>query len=168
MRPITISNILAVLALAVTAVLAPVTPAHAQQLAPYSAARTVPSCESAGTVGKVVVRKNDGTERRGTLVCLSLGEVVLAAPGASWIEPMSGVRQIIKPADPIWDGALKGLALGAFIALACGSECPADEMLRATFIYVTIGTVIDASDSHREVLYGAARHRLALAGRIRF
>jgi hypothetical protein len=168
MRPITRSNIVAVLTVSVMALLAAATAANAQQLAPHPAARTVPSCESAGTVGKVVVRKNDGTERRGTLVCLSLDEVVLASPGASWVEPMSGVRQIIKPADPIWDGAIKGLALGAFIALACGSECAADEMLRATFIYTTIGAVIDASDSHREVLYGTARHRLGLAGRIRF
>ena len=163
MRPI-VTNILAILAVA----LVTAAPLHAQELAPQSASHKVRPCDSAGTVGKVVVQKYDGTTRRGTLVCLSLDEVVLAAPGARWVEPMNGVRRIVKPADPIWDGGLKGLALGVFIMLACGGECPAAEMLRATAIYVAIGTVIDASDTHREVLYGNARHRLFFAKRVTF
>jgi hypothetical protein len=110
----------------------------------------------------------DRTERRGTLVCLTAEEVTLLAPGGRWAGPTRHVLEIVKPGDPVWDGALKGLAFSAFFAVACGGDCPASGLLRATAFYVGLGTVIDAANSHREVLYGSATRRLSFISRVRF
>lgn len=122
-------------------------PAHAQLAAPADSDR----CYSVSAT-RVDVRLKDGTLTRGTLVCLGPEQAVLAGAGQVTTFRLSDVTRIEKPADPTWDGALKGAAIGGLLMLFCG-DCQAWWVLRTVGLYAAAGAIVDSFDTHSEVLY---------------
>jgi len=122
--------------------------AHAQTAAPPDQAHCYPVAPA-----RVDVRLKDGTTTRGMIVCLGPDEAVLTGEGRVTTFRMSDVTRIAKPADPIWDGALKGAAVGAALLLFCAGDCSASVALRAIGSYSLAGALIDFVDPHTDVLY---------------
>jgi hypothetical protein len=116
---------------------------------------------------RVSVTTMDGPTIRGTLLCLTAREVVLASDGQMTTTALSAVRRIETPPDPQWDGAVKGAVLPLVMwALIC-RHCEADAMLRMTAAYATIGAVWDGLDRNQKRIYDR-RPAAAIAWRVRF
>ena len=115
----------------------------------------------------VVVTMRDGQSLRGTLLCLG-DEVELATQGQLSRTPMSMVKRIAEPRDPVWDGPVVGAALGGLIWALCRGNCDDGYMLRATVDYALVGLVMDAAMSNNKTIYKANLRSPALAFRFRF
>ena len=113
---------------------------------------------------RVVVDMDDGSARRGTLLCMGPEEIMLTGSGTL---PLSTVRQIAKPRDSALDGVLKGAAIGLVIFAFCGGDCDAEYVLRATLAYAAIGGTMDALQGNNKTIY-RREPRAVAAWRIRF
>lgn len=142
---------------------------------PVAAQTTGPRCAETPS-GRVNVETTTQGTVTGTLFCLSATEVSLLREGQQIAIPLTEVRRIQKPADPVWDGALKGASVVVMMwAVACGFCGDAAEgMLRAGAGWAAVGGIIDALQTNRTTIYAAGRARQtagprpALAWRIRF
>jgi hypothetical protein len=112
--------------------------------------------------GRVAVRMMDGTTLHGTLLCLGKDDLVLSGDSISKYS-LDAVREIVRPADPVWDGAVKGAAVGAIILALCGGECANEYLLRAMVGYAAFGAILDGVDTHRAVLYRPGEPRRVAA-----
>jgi hypothetical protein len=99
---------------------------------------------------RVIVRMDEGPARKGTLLCMGPEEVMVTG---SDVLPLSKIREISKPRDPDWDGALKGAAVGLLILAFCAGDCEAEYVLRATLGYAAIGATLDALQGNNQTLY---------------
>lgn len=125
-----------------------------------------PQCLPLNHLGQVVVTTADGTIRRGSLLCLGVGELVLAERTAVERFRLDEVRHVRKAADPVWDGALKGAAFG-LLPLLFG--CPAECVLRSVAAYGLLGSALDAIDTHTDTIYESRDTKRASVGvRVRF
>ena len=115
----------------------------------------------------VVVTMRDGQSLHGTLMCLG-DEVELATQGRLTRMPLSEVRGIAEPRDPIWNGAAVGAAVGALAWALCDGGCDNGYMLRAMASYTMLGLVIDSATSNNKTIYKANRRSPALAFSFRF
>lgn len=113
---------------------------------------------------RVVVRMDEGAARTGTLLCMGPQEVMLTGSGAI---PLSTIREIVKPRDPDWDGALKGAAVGLLILVFCTNDCEPEYVLRATLGYAAIGATIDALQGNSQTIY-RREPKAAVGFRLRF
>src|SRR5258706_10462541 len=101
------------------------TSAHAQSTGTEATAPTAVSvnrCQRFDSPLDVVVTLRDGQSMRGTLMCLG-DEVEVLTRGQLSRTPLSEVKQIAEPRDPIWDGPVVGAAVGALIWALCGADC---------------------------------------------
>jgi hypothetical protein len=137
--------------------------AHAQSTEPPDPNRCYPIAPA-----RVDVRLKDGTTTRGTIVCLGPELTVLTGGAKVTALRMSDVTRIAKPADPIWDGALKGAAVGAAVLLFCAGDCSASVAFRAIGAYSLAGALIDSVDSHTDVLYQNRSKGISLGYRWKF
>src|SRR5262245_30266034 len=96
---------------------------------------TTAQCHPVSPTERVVVTTNGGGKLRGTLLCLTDRELVLAANGQSVRTPLDMVRTVTTQADPIWDGAAKGAVVPLVIWAVFCHECAAEPMLRTTLAY---------------------------------
>jgi len=125
--------------------------------APARAQSIAVECPPAVNVGAVAVETiNEGTIR-GTLYCLSPDEVGILRDGRLVTTPLSKVTRVVKPADPVWDGAVKGAAVVLTMwGVSCGF-CDAGAgnpyIWRAVGGYALLGLTIDALQSHRKTIY---------------
>ena len=140
-----------------------VTLAQAQAVAPTDAERCI-----AVSPSRVAIELKDGTRAKGTLLCLGEAEAAIIANGTVTRYPTPDVRRIVKPADPVYDGALKGAAFGAVILLFCGGDCEASYVLRSMAGYAIVGIAIDSFDTHSDVLYQSRSERPAIGWRVKF
>ena len=144
--------------------------AHAQSTGTEATAPTAASvdrCRRFDSPPDVVVTLRDGQSWRGTLMCLG-DEVEVATRGQLSRTPLSEVKQIAEPRDPIWEGPVIGAAAGALIWAVCGGDCDSGEMLRTTAYYTIFGLVMDALISHNKTIYKANLRSPAVALRFRF
>jgi hypothetical protein len=123
--------------------------------------------------GVVELTPQSGPVRKGTLLCIGDKQVVLASEGRVEAIPLDDVRSIVKPADGVGDGFLKGAAVAALIAVLCRGCGDAGQWASAAVVYGGIGALVDALHGGRETLYhrNKTRHRpgpVSLAWRIRF
>jgi len=137
---------------------------YGQQL-PAASAAPSSGCWPVANRERVVVQKEDGTQQKGTLLCLGPQEVMLVG---SDVLPLSSVRQIAKPKDGVFDGVLKGASVGLVIFLICGGECDSEYLLRGTLSYAAMGGIIDAIQSNDKMIYRKDIRAPSLAWRIRF
>jgi hypothetical protein len=112
------------------------------------------TCYPAAVAGVVEVASHSGPVRKGTLLCIGDTRVMLASEGRVEALPLSDVKTIVKPADGIGDGFLKGAAIAALFGILC-HECGrnAGEWASAIVVYGGIGATIDALHGGREILY---------------
>jgi hypothetical protein len=113
---------------------------------------------------QVVVHMDDGSARKGTLLCMGPEEIMLTGTG---MLPLSMIKKIQKPRDSTVDGMLKGAAVGLIIAALCAGECEAEYVLRGTLTYAAIGATIDALQGNNKTIY-RREPAAAVAWRIRF
>jgi hypothetical protein len=147
------------IALPVVIVLA-ATPVLAQEAA------VAPACHGTSPV-RVVMTPVDGPSFKGTFLCLSGDQVVLARDGRVTATDLASVRRIETPADPIWDGAVKGAAIPLIAWLVFSDGSQPEWMLRSVAAYASIGTVIDALNRNKTTIYDRGP-RAAVGWRIRF
>jgi hypothetical protein len=124
-------------------------------------------CHPVSPTDRVVVTTTDGGSIRGTLLCLSSDEVVLARDGATTRTPLQRVTRIETRPDPVWDGAAKGGIIPIVFWLLFCHECDAEPMLRAAAGYGLIGLTWDSLDRNTKTIY-AGGPRPTVAWRIRF
>lgn len=147
--------------LMVVALLSVSTTAYAQ--APVPAGQCFPSSH----VDKVVVQFNDGTAHRGSLLCLGPEDLTLAEKQAIGRFRLVNVLEIRKAADPVWDGALKGAAVGLVMLAFCTPHCSGEWIARTTLGYGVFGLALDAIDTNASTIYRPSREkRLAVGFRI--
>lgn len=132
----------------VMALLVLASPAAAQTAGARCASNAAPTTVDVDTV--------DGTIR-GTLYCLSPDEVSILRDGMIVTTPLSKVKRVVKPADPVWDGAVKGAAVVLTIwGVSCGF-CDAGAgtpyIWRAVGGYALLGATIDALQTNRKPIY---------------
>ena len=141
-------------------------PAHAQE-----AARPA-DCYPTAVTGLVEVTRQTGPAQKATLLCIGGSQVLLAADGRVDAVPLDDVKTIVKPADSIADGFLKGAAIAALFGVLCHECGDAGEWASVVLTYGVVGAVIDASHGGRETLYRSrGRGRSApvtVAWRLRF
>ena len=145
-------------------------PLHAQSTSTEvirANAAPVDQCRRFDSPPAVVVTMRDGQRLRGTLMCLG-DEVELATGGKLSRSPLSDVSRIAEPRDPVWDGAIKGAAMGAIFWALCGRGCDSSYMARATADYALLGLVIDAATSNNKTIYKANIRSPAISFRLRF
>jgi hypothetical protein len=123
-------------------------------------------CQSVDPV-RVTVTTVAGPTLRGTLLCLSGTDVVLAADGNVTSTALADVRRIDTRPDPVWDGAVKGAVLPLVVWLVFCPECDAGPMLRTAAGYATIGIIWDSLDTNRTRIYDR-RPAAAIRWRVRF
>jgi hypothetical protein len=116
---------------------------------------------------RVSVTTTGGPAIQGTLLCLTASDVVLAKDGGMTTTPLSTVRRIETPPDPVWDGAVKGAILPLVMWAVFCHRCDAGPMLRAAAGYAAIGAIWDSLDRNQERIY-EGRPAAALAWRVRF
>ena len=121
-------------------------------------------CWAVTSRDQVVVHMDDGSARKGTLLCMGPEEIVLTGTGTL---PLSTIKKIQKPRDSTVDGMLKGAAVGLIIAALCAGECEAEYVLRGTLTYAAIGATIDALQGNNKTIY-CREPAAAVAWRIRF
>ena len=130
-------------------------------------AQLIDRCRQFDTPPSVVVTTRDGKSLRGTLMCLG-DEVELATQGHVSRTPLSEVKRIAEPRDPIWTGAAVGAALGGLFWALCEGNCDNGYMLRATIDYALVGLALDASISNNKTIYKANLRSPALSFHFRF
>ena len=143
----------------VTAVLLTTIPADAQVAPPAACQGTSPIA--------VVVTPATGQPIRGTLLCLTGDQLVLARDGHVTATDLATVRRIETPPDPVWDGVLKGAAIPFIGWLIFSEGAGAGWMLRSVAAYGSIGFVLDGLDRNQTRIYDGGR-RAAVGWRIRF
>jgi hypothetical protein len=111
---------------------------------------------------------SDGTIR-GTLFCLSPDTVTVLRDGNAVTTPLSQVRRVVKPADPVWDGAVKGAAIVLTMwGVSCGFCDPDNRyMWRAVAGYALLGATFDGLQTHRKTIY-VGKTAPSLNVRVRF
>ena len=123
---------------------------------PAAAQTAGPRCAANAPATTVDVDTVDGTIR-GTLYCLSPSEVSILRDGMIVTTPLSRVKRVAKPADPVWDGAVKGAAVVlAMWGVSCGfcDAGPGNPYIwRAVGGYALLGATIDALQPHRKTIY---------------
>jgi hypothetical protein len=130
-------------------------------------------CYPLPATGRVVVTMQSGPMQGGMLLCIGDGQVVLASDGRIEAVPLDDVTRIVKPADGIGDGFLKGAAIVGLFALLCGECGTIGHRAAVVVVYGALGAGIDALHGGSETLYerghaarGAPLGRLAW--RVRF
>jgi hypothetical protein len=118
----------------------------------------------------VEVTTMSGPIWNGTLLCIGETGVVLASEGRVQAVPLDDVQRIVKPADGVADGFLKGAAVAGIFALLCGECGDAGQRATAILVYGAMGAGIDALHGGRETLYerGGRSPSAGLAWRVRF
>ena len=136
--------------------------ASAQQLpvAPTPEPEADGESHSVSPTGRVVVATAGGETIRGTLLCLSENKVELLRDGRTLQIPLDTVRRIRTPADPVWDGGLKGAVIPLILWAVLCHDCGAEPFLRASLTYGAIGLATDAINTNRRTLY--RRHHRSL------
>jgi hypothetical protein len=137
--------------------------------APAFAQMAPESCSRSLVAGRVDVQTATGT-LRGTLFCLSEDEVLLLQEGTLVRTPLSTVRRIATPPDPVWDGALKGASIVLVIwGVSCGfcGDHPGP-MLRMVGGYALVGAALDALQSNSKKIYSGSGRSAALRWRVTF
>lgn len=134
---------------------------------PAAAQSEVPPCAPA-PAGMVTVETTEGT-LAGTLYCLGATEVSILRQGQRQVLPLASVRRIRKQADPLWDGALKGLAIPLTIwGVSCGFCGEATPFVwRSALGYALIGMAFDGLQTNRKTIY-VSPHRRSVGVRIGF
>jgi hypothetical protein len=120
---------------------------------PAAAQSEVPPC--APTPGGMVeVETTEGT-LAGTLFCLGATDVSILRDGQRQVLPLAQVKRIRKQADPIWDGALKGVAIPLTIwGVSCGFCGDAAPFAwRSALGYALIGAAFDGLQTNRKTIY---------------
>jgi hypothetical protein len=130
-------------------------------------------CYPVTVAGLVEVTTHVGPPRTATLLCIGNTQVVLAADGRVTAIPLDDVREIVKPADGVADGFLKGAAVAAVFALLCWECGDTGGRASAIAVYGAIGAAIDALNGGRETLYRRKESNrgvlpATLAWRVRF
>ena len=134
-----------------------------------ASAQDLTGCHSASPTVHVVLKPVIGPSIRGTLLCISSDEVVMARDGTIVRTPLDTVRRIHTPADRVWDGALVGAAIPLILAaILCDGYCDAGSVLKVAGTYGLIGLTVDAIDSHQKTIYARSRPRASIAWRVRF
>ncbi len=133
-----------------------------------AAAQSTTPCHPVSPTERVVITNADGTKSRGSLLCLTEDDVVLAGAAGITRQPLGGVARITTQADSVWDGAAKGAAVPLIIWAVLCRECSADPMLRVTATYALIGMTFDALQSHRRTIYTGAKPAATVSWRLRF
>ena len=120
---------------------------------PAAAQSEVPPCAPASG-GIVEVETNEGT-LAGTLYCLGATDVSILRNGQRHVLPLAQVKRIRKQADPIWDGALKGVAIPLTIwGVSCGFCGEATPFVwRSALGYALIGAAFDGLQTNRKTIY---------------
>jgi hypothetical protein len=124
-------------------------------------------CHPVSPTDRVVVTTTTGSSIRGTLLCLSSDEVVLARDGGTLRTSLQAVTRIETRPDPVWDGAAKGAVIPIIFWLVFCHECDADPMVRAAAGYGLIGLTWDSLDRNTKTIY-TGRPRPTVGWRIRF
>jgi hypothetical protein len=145
--------------------LAAASPAFGQRVTPP--AEPAGACWPTSHIDKVVVQLNDGTTRRGSLLCLGSLDFAVAMKDGVTRYPLADVRQIRKAADSVWDGAAKGAATVLIPLILSRGHCPAGILLQTALGYGAFGLAIDAIDTHMDVIYRpSAGKRIAVGFRL--
>ena len=131
------------------------------------------NCYPVAVGGRVELTTQAGPIRRATLLCIGNEHVVVAADGRVETIPLAEVTQIVKPADGVGDGFLKGAAVAAIFSLLCWECYDGSDRLAAIVVYGGVGAGIDALHGGRERLYQRSINRngpppATLAWRVRF
>lgn len=129
---------------------------------------TADACHAISPTENVVISLRGGGERRGSLLCLSDTEALLAGGQGIERQPLSDVRRIVTRPDAVWDGAAKGAAVPLIIWAIWCRQCDAGPMLRTTATYALIGMTFDALESHRRTLYDGRSPAATVSWRLRF
>ena len=136
---------------------------------PASAQVVVDGCHSASPTVHVVLKPVTGPSIRGTLLCISADDVVMARDGMIVRTPLDAVRRIHTPADRMWDGAVAGAAIPLILAaILCDGYCDARSVFKVAGTYGLIGLTVDALDTHQKTIYDRSRPRPSIAWRVRF
>lgn len=132
-------------------------------------AQIVDDCHSASPTVHVVLKPVTGPSIRGTLLCISAVEVLLARDGRIVRTPLDSVRRIHTPSDRVWDGAVAGAAIPLiFAAILCDGYCDARSVFKIAGTYGLIGLTVDALHSHQKTIYDRSVPRPSIAWRVRF
>jgi hypothetical protein len=131
------------------------------------------NCYPVAAGGRVEVTTQAGPIHRATLLCIGNEKVVIATDGRIETIPLHDVQAIVKPADGIGDGFLKGAAVAAIFGVLCRGCGDAGYWMAATVVYGGIGAAIDALHGGSETLYRRnltrpGPPRAAVAWRVRF
>jgi hypothetical protein len=110
-------------------------------------------CYPITAAGRVEVVSQSDPTRTGTLLCIGGHQVVLASEGRVETMPLDDVTRIVKRADSIADGFLKGAALAGVISLLCGECGNAGQRAAAILYYGALGAGLDALHGGRETIY---------------
>ena len=110
-------------------------------------------CYPITPAGRVQVASQSGPVQKGTLLCIGKRQVVLASEGRVETMPLDDVTRIVKPADGIADGFLKGAALAGVISLFCGECGSSRQRAAAILFYGGLGAGLDALHGGRETIY---------------
>ena len=125
-------------------------------------------CLSVSPTGPVVIELSAGHSLRGTLMCLSGDGAWVLREGRMSKVALDDVKRIHTPADPVWDGAIKGAAVPLiFWAVLC-HDCPAEPMLKSALTYGLIGLTFDLLDDNRRTLYHGGGRALSAGWTFRF
>lgn len=117
-------------------------------------------CHSVSPIEEVVVTTASDGSVRGTLMCMSDAKLWLVRDGQMSAITLDQIHRIRTPADPVWDGALKGAVIPLIVWAVLCHDCRADPFLRMSLTYGAIGLVTDAIDTNRRTLYRGPRRSL--------
>jgi hypothetical protein len=115
--------------------------------------------------GKVVrVRDRSGHDTAGRVLTATATELVLQVSTSQRTIPVGDITRVVTKADPVWDGAVMGGAVGAVVQSLpfegpscsgrCFSETPAGKIV-GVLIAASLGAWWDAKHSHSAVIYEA-------------
>jgi hypothetical protein len=98
---------------------------------------------------------------------------MLASEGHVEAVPLADVKEIVKPADGMADGFLKGAAVAGVFSLLCWECGDAGQRVAAMAVYGAIGAGLDALHGGRETIYRRSEsdrgaRPVTVAWRIRF
>ena len=125
--------------------------------APVYAQDVQGACHSVSPTRRVEVAKTAGPSVRGTLLCISADEVVLAQNGHTVSTGLGDVRWIRTRPDPVWDGAVKGAVVPLVMWAVFCRDCDVAPMLRGVAGYALIGLAWDSLQRNTTTIYAAGR-----------
>lgn len=131
-------------------------------------AQEASACHPVSPTEQVIVTHTSGKTIRGTVLCLTDSDLLLAAEGRVQQTPLDAIQKVVTRADPVWDGAMKGAAIPLVIWAVWCRECDAGFMLRPTVSYALIGLTFDALQTNRKILYQRDARSASVAWRVRF